>query len=142
MKVINSTLEVLLIDDCQTNKPQVVKLLEEIKSDAVNLFQYDNLKDGLFFLQRERLDVVLLNLLSPDDCLEAIKKIKAFDRQSIAIVAIVEELNSTSRSLEADEYLIRREITRSFIRKTLLSSLHDKKIVFNNYSKPKKKIMS
>ncbi len=122
MENIDSTFDVLLIHNYQTKKQPIATLLNRIPDGTFEVHEENCLKNGLLFLQRSSPDVVLLNIESEDDNLETIRQIeKHCCRNKIAIVAIVEELDSTFTDIKADKYLIRKEISQESLEKTIVS---------------------
>ncbi len=125
--VINSKINILLIED----NPADVRLIEELLKKSKDLYyeieSHSRLSDGLNALKNKDFDIILLDLNLPDsegkNTLKSILKLN--ERLPIIILTGLDEKNFAFYSLKkgAQDYLVKGELNTSRLVRSILYSI-------------------
>lgn len=126
MQVINSIVQVFLINNHHTDDQFVKCLLTKFKFHKIGLVESKSIEDDLEYLPKNTPDIILVNLnLDQTSDLNTLKKVKDHNSRKIPILLIIgqKDLIFTSLIAEFDNYLVREEISAPLLEKTILYTL-------------------
>lgn len=112
--------KILVIDDDSINL-QIAKMVLEQKLPC-EVFCVDNGIEGIDFLRRERVDLVLLDILMPDpDGIETLAKIRADSKISETPVIMLSATGTSDKIQRVTELGVRDYIKKPFMPKDLIA---------------------
>ncbi len=129
----NNTLEILLIEDNLPDAEYLSELLSEERNPVISIMHAGRLSEGLSYLDGKRFDAVLLDLGLPDS--QGMQTLLRARKQNAHVPIIIltglsdEEFAVKAIHSGADEYLIKAQIDRTLLVRTIRYTMERKRIL-------------
>ncbi|MHA1697246.1 MAG: PAS domain S-box protein [Promethearchaeota archaeon] len=124
-------LQILLIEDLKKDAIIIKKLLSEIKDFQCNIIWYKTLKEGIEYIKKNYVDVILLDLSLPDsNGINTLKKLMEKNREVPIVVLTVlndQELAKEIVNKGAQDYLVKDEIDSNLMARSIRYAIERQK---------------
>lgn len=130
-QAFNKSVTILLIEDNEADRLLMKKLLQKNKKSDFNLEDADCLAKGIFFLSKQKADIIILDLCLPDS--KGIDTFTEIRNQAPDLPIVVLTSNDDGNLAEqtirlgAQDYLIKGQITADLLERSLRYSIERKK---------------